>query len=262
MLEKLSFLYGQDEAHVCFPQLERVMQLRCAYRREEFLKWESASKPTERFSEKDAILICYGDMIRAEKRAPLTLLTALGRKYFRDAFNTMHILALFPYSSDRGFAITDFEQINPEIGSWEGLRNLNTDFRLIVDSVFNHMSSRSAWFQEYLKKNPDFQAFFHSFPIDERIPEEDLRLVVRPRTSDLLTPFGTLENKRLVWTTFGPDQVDLNFKNPRVLLKVIEVLLLYVRGGCEIIRLDAVNYLWKELGTTCVHFLSRTPSSS
>jgi sucrose phosphorylase len=76
-------------------------------------------------------------------------------------------------------------------------------------------------------------------------------LIRRPRTSDVLTRFDAVDGARYVWTTFSPDQVDLNFHNPFVLLWVIETLLLYVRQGADIIRLDAVTYLWCELGTDC-----------
>ena len=79
------------------------------------------------------------------------------------------------------------------------------------------------------------------------------KIIFRPRTSDILTEFQTCSGPTYVWTTFSQDQIDLNFKNPEVLLKIINVLLTYVRHGADIIRLDAVTYIWEEPGTRCIH---------
>jgi sucrose phosphorylase len=78
-------------------------------------------------------------------------------------------------------------------------------------------------------------------------------MVTRPRTTPLLTRFETALGPRWVWTTFGPDQVDLNYRNPEVLLRMLEVMLSYVERGAHLLRMDAVAYLWKEVGTSCVH---------
>jgi sucrose phosphorylase len=147
----------------------------------------------------------------------------------------------------------DFEEVDPHLGSWDDILNLREDFRLMFDGVFNHVSSKSSWFQEFLNQNPYYQNFFTVFSTKEEISPDHLKLIVRPRTSDVLTEFRTLNGARLVWTTFSPDQIDLNFKNPEVLLKMVDILLTYVRRGADIIRLDAVTYLWEELGTSCVH---------
>ena len=95
----------------------------------------------------------------------------------------------------------------------------------MFDGVFNHASSKSAWFEEFLNQNPEYIDFFESYPSKESIPENALKSVVRPRTSDLLTKFETIKGERYVWTTFSPDQIDLNYKNPNVLVKIIESLL-------------------------------------
>ncbi len=111
--------------------------------------------------------------------------------------------------------------MDPRLGSWESIAALEASFKLMFDGVFNHISSKSRWFQEFLDGNPEFQDFFITFSTKNPISEDHLELIVRPRTSDLLTSFSTLNGKRSVWTTFSPDQVDLNFKNPRVLLKMV-----------------------------------------
>lgn len=126
-------------------------------------------------------------------------------------------------------------------------------YRLMFDGVFNHVSAASRLFQEFLNGNPNFSDFFVRFSTREQVSEDHLRLILRPRVTDLLTGFNTIGGRQYVWTTFGPDQIDLNFKNERVLARVVEILLYYVRRGADIIRLDAITYLWTELGTTCAH---------
>jgi len=124
---------------------------------------------------------------------------------------------------------------------------------MMFDGVFNHASSRSRWFQRFLNGRPGYEDFFVAFTTKDAIDPDYLRLILRPRTSDLLTPFRTINGMRYVWTTFSPDQVDLNFRNPRVLMRVVEILLSYVRRGADVVRLDAVTYIWRELGTSCAH---------
>jgi sucrose phosphorylase len=246
-------LYGQKEAKRFFPELERVMQSYYAYKSLEMISWEQTFDPTVRFSEKDIILITYGDLIREEGQPPLQTLADLSRKYLKGVFNTLHILPFFPSSSDRGFAVKDFTEVDHQLGSWEDIAELKKDFRLMFDGVFNHVSTKCHWFQEFLNQNPRYLNFFTVFSTSEQIPPDYLRLLVRPRTTDVLTPFNTLRGKKYVWTTFSWDQIDLNFANPEVLIKMVEILLLYVRRGADLIRLDAVTYLWEELGTTGVH---------
>jgi sucrose phosphorylase len=253
ILEKLEFLYGSDKARKYYGELERILKVYYAYKSPEMIEWEKGFDPTQRFTEEDVFLITYGDLIKGKDEPPLETLADFCRNYLKDAISTIHILPFFPYSSDRGFAVIDFEEVDPRLGSWEDIENLKTDFKLMFDGVFNHVSSKSRWFQEFLNGNPAFQNFFEVFSTKDEISEDHLRLIVRPRTSELLTEFRTLNGRRCVWTTFSRDQVDLNYKNPEVLLKMIEILLTYVRRGADILRLDAVTYLWTELGTECVH---------
>ena len=253
ILDKLISIYGEKRASACFSELERLMKVHYAYKDPEMIEWEKGLDPTDRFTEKDVILITYGDLIRSEDQPPLEILADFSEKHLKGAINTLHILPFFPYSSDRGFSIIDFEEVDPRLGTWEDIRKLKTNSRLMFDGVFNHTSSKSRWFQEFLDGNPEFQDFFIIFSTRGAIPDEYLQLIVRPRTSDLLSIYCTLNGKRSVWTTFSTDQIDLNFKSPKVFLKMLEILLTYVRRGADIIRLDAVTYLWSELGTNCAH---------
>ncbi len=251
--DKLKFLYGDESYDKLYDELYRLLKVYYAHKTPEMIEWEKDFDEKNRFTEKDVILITYGDLISGKNQIPLVTLEILCKTYLKGVFNTLHILPFFPYSSDRGFAVMDFEEVDPHLGTWDDILNLREDFRLMFDGVFNHVSSKSRWFQEFLNQDPYYQNFFTVFSTKEKISPDHLKLIVRPRTSDVLTEFRTLNGTRLVWTTFSPDQIDLNFKNPEVLLKMVDILLTYVRRGADIIRLDAVTYLWEELGTSCVH---------
>jgi len=208
---------------------------------------------TERFSERDVILITYGDLTRSEDRPPLRTLADFASVFFRGLITTLHILPFFPYSSDRGFSVVDFKKVDPGLGQWKDIATIRESFKLMFDGVFNHVSSESQWFRDFRDGVESEQDTFIVFDSRTAIDEERLGLVLRPRTSDLLTEFSTVDGPRFVWTTFSPDQVDLNFKSQRVLLRILDVLLFYTRMGADLIRLDAITYLWYELGTSCAH---------
>jgi sucrose phosphorylase len=257
LCDKLKRLYGQTLAEKYYSELERIIKVYYAYKSPEMIQWEKSFQPENRFSEKDIILITYGDLIWDDDQSPLQTLAELCDKYLKGVFNTLHILPFFPSSSDRGFSVMDFTEVDPHLGTWEDILALKEDFKLMFDGVFNHVSSKSKWFQEFLNQNPKFINFFTVFSTSDKIPADYLKLLVRPRTSEVLTAFKTLAGRKFVWTTFSQDQIDLNFSNPEVLLKMIEILLFYIVKGADLIRLDAVTYLWDELGTTGVH-LSQT----
>ncbi len=253
ILSRLSFLYGEKTAREIMPELERIMKVYYAFKPPEMIENEKSFNPAERFTEEDVILITYGDLLRGEERSPLATLAKFCETYLEGTINTLHILPFFPYSSDRGFAITDFETVDPHLGSWEDIEELGTRYQLMFDGVINHVSSKSRWFQEFLNGNPFYHDFFITFKSPDELTSEQRKLIFRPRTSDILTKFLTINGPAYVWTTFSSDQIDLNYKNPRVLLRVLKILLMYVQKGADIIRLDAVTYLWAEPGTRCIH---------
>jgi sucrose phosphorylase len=255
--EYLAELYGKETAEASLPELERIMAVCHAHKTDQCIEQDRQADRDNRFTEQDVILITYGDLVRGSSGKPLDVLRNICHRYFRNVFNTIHILPFFPYSSDRGFSILDFRQVDPELGTWADIQEIKTEFNLMFDAVFNHISAHSFWFQEYLNGNEKFHDYFTVFDSEDEVPEEDLAMLLRPRTSSVLTPFYTYHGKKLVWTTFSADQVDLKFQNPEVLLRIMDTLLFYVRKGADIIRLDAVTYLWDELGTTGAH-LSQT----
>jgi len=252
-IAKLRYLYGRKCDRKCYRELLRLLQVYYAYKTPELIEWEQSFRPEERITEKDAILITYGDLIRDGHQKPLQILEELSNQYLHNAFNTIHILPFFPSSSDRGFAVIDFDEVDHQLGTWDDILDLKANFKIMFDGVFNHVSSKSRWFQRFLNQNPEYLDYFTVFSTQTELKPDHLKLIMRPRTTGLLTRFETLYGARLVWTTFSPDQIDLNYHNPKILLKMVEILLTYVRRGADFIRLDAVTYLWEELGTSCVH---------
>jgi glucosylglycerate phosphorylase len=200
------------------------------------------------FDEADVWVIAYGDHLTEPGRAPLESLDDFLRERFRGVLGGLHLLPHYPWTSDDGFAVVDYEEVDPQLGDWGDVERLAVSFRLMLDAVVNHTSASSPWFQGWLQDDPTFADFFISPPEDA-----DLDQVVRPRTTPLLTPFPAREGVREVWTTFGPDQVDLNYANPEVLLRITGILLDYVAHGARALRLDAIAFLWKRFGTTCIH---------
>jgi len=201
------------------------------------------------FSEKDIILITYGDTLKSRDSVPLKTLHQFADKHLRDIFSTIHILPFYPFSSDDGFSVIDFFAVNPELGAWDDINRLNTDFKMMFDFVLNHISSKSEWFANYLAEKEGFEDF--AIEVD---PSIDLSKVTRPRSLPLLTEYRKESGKSVhVWTTFSADQIDLNFKSIDVLVMMLEALLYYIKQGAVIIRMDAIAYLWKEIGTSCIH---------
>ncbi len=201
-----------------------------------------------KLSERDALLITYADQVREPGVAPLQALAAFCQKYLADVISGIHLLPFYPWTSDDGFSVKDYFAVAPEYGTWEDIAALRPRFDLMFDAVFNHVSAQGDWFQRFLRDEPAFRNFFVTV---EGNPA--LATVVRPRALPLLTEFATARGPEKVWTTFSADQVDVNVKNPRVLLALLEALLFYVGRGARFIRLDAIAYLWKEIGTTCIH---------
>ncbi|MGL4256989.1 MAG: alpha-amylase family glycosyl hydrolase [Microbacterium sp.] len=196
-----------------------------------------------------AYLITYGDAFRREGEAPLHTLADVLRTHVRDAVTDVHLLPIYPWTSDDGFGVVDHREVNPDLGTWGDIADLRADHALALDFVANHLSSSSPWFRGWLERDPRYAGYFL-----EPGPDFDVTHVVRPRTTPLLHEYarsdGTVAH---AWTTFGPDQVDVDPSTPAVLLDLTDVLLGYLAHGATTVRLDAIGFLWKESGTSCIH---------
>ncbi|MFL0339163.1 sugar phosphorylase [Enterobacter ludwigii] len=201
------------------------------------------------WDEKDVVLITYADQFSAEGEKALPVFTRFYNKWLSHSFSHVHLLPFYPWSSDDGFSVIDYHDVAPETGTWQDIAELKQSASLMFDFVCNHMSAQSQWFANYLKQMPGYNDFFIS--VD---PETDLSAVTRPRALPLLTPFTLHDGSvRHLWTTFSSDQVDLNFASPQVLIAMVDVLLHYLTEGARYIRLDAVGFMWKIPGTSCIH---------
>ena len=218
--------------------------------KEELMKTVEAWKQKEwkksaPLSEGNVYLITYGDAIQEEGQPTLKTLNKFIQEHTKEEITDVHLLPMFPYTSDDGFSVVNYRKIHRELGDWSDVERLSSNYRLMFDFVTNHMSKSSEWFQKYLKEDPEYKDYF--IPQDEAF---DTSQVVRPRTSPL---FHKYEGGKTAWTTFSEDQVDVNFKHFPALLEMTNILLEYAYRGGTSIRLDAIGFMWKESGTTCIH---------
>lgn len=200
------------------------------------------------WSEKDVILITYGNSIQTSNEKPLHTLHRFLKEHSENLFQNVHILPFCPSSSDRGFAVIDFSAVDPELGDWEDIQAIAEESRLMADLVINHCSSSNEWFKRYQRGESPGKGYFL-----EADPSEDLSEVVRPRVSPLLRETETSDGTKYVWCTFSHDQIDLNFRNPEVLKEMVSIIRDYLDKGVRIFRLDAVAFLWKRISTPCIN---------
>ena len=203
---------------------------------------------TNLWSEQDVILITYGDSVIKDDEAPLKTLRRFINENMSDTINSVHILPFFPYSSDDGFSIIDYSTVNQSLGDWSHIKEIAKERHLMSDLVINHCSSRSFWFENFIKGEGEGHDFFFTAPADA-----DIKDVVRPRTSPLFREVMTEAGEKHVWCTFSHDQVDFDFRNPEVLKAFVKIIRLYLDMGVKIFRFDAIAFLWKIAGTSCIN---------
>jgi glycosidase len=237
--ERLQVLYNSEDAKLAIKGITDLI-----------LKYKERIESKEyHLTQEDIILITYGDQVQCKDEPPLETLKHFLDKHLKNVINSVHILPFYPYSSDDGFSVIDYTEVDPKLGSWNEIQEISEEYRLMVDGVINHISQYSKWFKAFLAHDERYANYF--IEVD---PTTDLSAVVRPRTSPLLSEFKDKNGKiHYIWTTFSRDQVDLNYANYKVLLDVLDALFYYVEMGATLIRLDAIAFVWKEIGTSCVH---------
>ncbi len=239
ILQRLKLLYKEEDAKEALLEIEELV-----------LKYKKRITPKSyELSQEDMILITYGDQVVRPDEEPLATLKLFLDDHIKDVINTVHILPFYPYSSDDGFSVIDYKDVSPRMGSWEDIKEISENYRLMFDGVINHISQYSYWFKSFLANDQKYKEYF--LDID---PSVDLSKVVRPRTLPLLHEYKDIDGKiHYIWTTFSKDQVDLNYGHYKVLIDVLDALLFYIEQGANIIRLDAIAFLWKEIGSECIH---------
>jgi amylosucrase len=202
--------------------------------------------------------VCYVDLFAgnlAGIRARLPYFKELGLTY-------LHLMPLFRApqpENDGGYAVSSYREVDPALGSMRELSALAGELRqqgisLVVDFVFNHTSDEHEWARRALAGEPEYQDYYFMFP-DRTSPdayEKTLREIfpeVR-RGSFTYRPDAD-PGHRWVWTTFNSYQWDLNYANPAVFRAMLEEMLALANAGIEVLRFDAIAFIWKQLGTTC-----------
>ena len=153
-----------------------------------------------------------------------------------------------PSSSDSGFSVIDYKALDQNFGSWEDLDHLTKKYNVMIDIVLNHVSKSSKWFENFKKGKGTGSDYF--IEVDNW---QGKAQIVRPRTSELFQKISTDSGLKSVWCTFSHDQIDLNFKNPAVLIEFVEIFLFYLKKNIHFFRLDAIAYIWKEVNTGCIN---------
>ena len=201
-----------------------------------------------RWDQSDVALITYLDTFYNNDEKNIQTLEQVLNTYLQDNVSIIHLLPFFPYSSDDGFAVIDYLKIKKGLATWSDIKKLSLKYKIMADLVINHCSSQSEWFQQFLNNQLPGKNYFLDYK-----DKFDTSKIVRPRSHDLLQIFKTKKSEKFVWCTFSRDQVDLNFKNKDVLIEFLKIIKFYLDQGISILRLDAVAFLWKKLGTNCIN---------
>ncbi|MEV6631126.1 alpha-amylase family protein [Actinoplanes sp. NPDC051470] len=201
--------------------------------------------------------VCYADRFAGVLDGipgKLDYLTELGVTYL----HLMPLLQPRPGENDGGYAVLDYRAVDPRLGTMDDLEHLagalrERDMSLCVDLVLNHTAKEHPWAEGWLAGDPDFEDFYLAFP-DREMPDAYERTIVdvfpdRAPGSFTFHP----ELKQWVWTTFWSYQWDLDYRNPRVFEAMLDTILWLANRGVDIFRLDAVPFMWKRLGTTCMN---------
>ena len=200
--------------------------------------WDSSS----------VVLITYPDSIYRKDESTLKTLTEFVKNRLGGLSSVIHVLPFLPSTSDGGFAVSNHEKIDDTFGNWNDLKDLSSKHKIMADLVLNHVSSSHPWVHQFIKSEDPGPSYIVS-PSETNVWEN----VIRPRNTSLFTNINTKQGFKSVWTTFGPDQIDVDWRNPHIFLEFLKLLVRYITNGADWIRLDAIAFIWKEPYTTCLH---------
>lgn len=258
ILEGLLTLY---EGHYdFFYHLEQVLLTAARYYAERTvplrtLDHDRENNPQWFQSEQMMGIVCYVDLFAGDIQGLRTHLD-----YFEELGITyLHLMPFFrtpAENSDGGYAISSYRSVAPTLGTMDELAELSMALRqrgisLVIDFVYNHTADEHEWALKALAGDPHYQNYYYMFP-DRIMPdlyEEHLREIFPEQAPGSFT--WKPEISRWVWTTFNSFQWDLNYRNPEVFREMLGEMLFLANRGVEVLRLDAVAFTWKELGTTC-----------
>ena len=201
-----------------------------------------------RWDASTCVLITYADSVQDEGSAGLATLRNVLNTHMKPLASVVHVLPFLESTSDGGFAVSSHDTLAQRHGDWSDLEALAVGRTLMADLVLNHISASHPWVQDFLNDVEPGRSC-----ILTGSPNPCWDDVVRPRSSALFSPLVSTQGTQQVWTTFGPDQVDVDWRNPEVLNGFSSLMQRFCRHGVSWIRLDAVGFIWKEPFTTCIH---------
>ena len=234
--------HSEEEINLVWSQLLQILDP--YYVKDEVLKLEIESI----WDSSSVVLITYPDAIYRKDESTLKTLSEFVENRLSGISSVIHVLPFLPSTSDGGFAVSNYEKIEDNFGDWDDLKNLSSNHKIMADLVLNHVSSSHPWVHQFMTSDEPGLSFIVS-PSKTDIWEE----VIRPRNSSLFTNIKTNNGFKNVWSTFGPDQIDVDWRNPYIFLEFFKLLVRYINNGAEWIRLDAIAFIWKEPFTTCLH---------
>ncbi len=235
-----SLYYSKKNLDICVEEIFRVINT--------FNKFGKKGKKL-RISEKTSVLICYGDsLLDGNKEKTIRIFRKFYKKKLDHFFEAIHFLPFYPSSSDSGFAVKDHYQVDKKLGDWSDISRLSKTTTIMADLVINHASSKGLWFKNFLANKSPGKDYFLAVS-----KEFNTSKVIRPRENKLLKKISIFKKNNLIWRTFSDDQIDLDFRNPKVLLRFIKIMINLLNHGVTIFRLDAIAYLWKKSGSKCIN---------
>ena len=242
LLNSIYHDHDSEELDFVFNQLLKIIQ-------DNQLKIKSGNNlNVSSWDQSHCVLIAYADSVQKNNECSLITLERILSKYLLPLSKVLHILPFLKSTSDGGFAVSSHELIEERFGDWINIKTLSKNHILMADLVLNHVSSSHPWVQQFIKNEEPGLSNIFAPP-----KQMDWDQVTRPRSSSLFSQINTIKGQKYVWTTFGPDQVDLNWQNPRMIIEFMNLIVKYVSNGIKWLRLDAVGFIWKEEGTTCLH---------
>ncbi len=234
--------HSDEELQLVWSQLMQILQENTE------IETNVNSLSGELWDASTSVLITYADGVIRESEPTLVTLKELVDDHIGNLSPVIHILPFLSSTSDGGFALSSHEDIESNFGDWEHLNELSKNNYLMADLVLNHVSASHPWVQQFQKALDPGNSFILSPSL-----EHNWDNVIRPRSTSLFTKLYTTNGLKSVWTTFGPDQVDLNWQNPLLLIEFFRLIIRYFNVGVRWIRLDAIGFIWKEPDTDCLN---------
>ncbi|MGB5109009.1 MAG: alpha-amylase family glycosyl hydrolase [Formosimonas sp.] len=257
LIENLNAVYGDREDFSNFVQTLVQAAYSSWQHRSPALKAQDVAheaSPDWFASEKMVGGVCYVDLFAG------SLLGVIAQiPYFKELGLTyLHLMPLFKCpdgKSDGGYAVSSYREVNPSLGTIDDLAKVAAALReagitLVVDFIFNHTSNEHVWAREALAGNPEYTDFYYFYP-NREMPDAYDATVREIFPDQHAGAFSQLDDGRWVWTTFNSFQWDLNYSNPATFVSMAKEMLFIANLGVDVLRMDAVAFIWKKLGTDC-----------